>query len=290
MIYNFLDGITAQYFKKIGRRPNKHIASNFQLIKAVDFTKKLNLNQAKLAKEGAYVLDEYGARHAVYFFKNPFWFYSQHHEGRSTPKFHIIRCTTIKEYGINDFSAANTKEVTIRNANRNQGQREYTLKLSICGNCVREVNNPPMDTEVFFERLREKYEQQQEKTEDVKVNLNGYTLDWPLISKQFKQAREYTCESCKLQLEYDRRYMEVHHRDRNKTNNHPKNLQCLCKLCHAFQDTNHTNHAKKGRNRKELIQFVQRYYDQLQSLNNPFLERYNQIFSDFDNPSESYTQ
>jgi len=57
------------------------------------------------------------------------------------------------------------------------------------------------------------------------IVVNGY-------NRLMKRSIRY-CENCRVDLKYAGRYgWCVHHRDHDRTNNDPSNLQLLCKQCH----------------------------------------------------------
>jgi hypothetical protein len=57
------------------------------------------------------------------------------------------------------------------------------------------------------------------------------------------KLRGHKCESCKLEMWLKKKIpLEVHHKDRNKKNNTPENLQLICLNCH-FQ-TEHFRNRK----------------------------------------------
>ena len=65
---------------------------------------------------------------------------------------------------------------------------------------------------------------------------SGYHKNFKTWSKQYRNFRNYTCESCHIRLVgKDRYYLHTHHIDGNKANNHPRNFKALCIYCHAQQ-------------------------------------------------------
>lgn len=67
--------------------------------------------------------------------------------------------------------------------------------------------------------------------------LNLYTDDWPIISREVKRRRNYTCENCNIELKERemRKYLHCHHIHGDKTDNRLHQLMCLCIKCHAEQ-------------------------------------------------------
>jgi len=64
--------------------------------------------------------------------------------------------------------------------------------------------------------------------------VDRYIKDWPRISRSTRNARGWTCECCRVNLNKneDRKLLHVHHRNGVKTDNSDKNLEALCALCH----------------------------------------------------------
>lgn len=55
------------------------------------------------------------------------------------------------------------------------------------------------------------------------------------LKKHLIRDRNNTCENCNLStwMEHEIK-LEVHHKDGNRTNNNPENLQLLCPNCHSL--------------------------------------------------------
>lgn len=69
-------------------------------------------------------------------------------------------------------------------------------------------------------------------------DTNLYTEDWPIISKNLKNEKDWTCSFCNYQAknEFDKQNIHVHHKDRNPKNNDKENLVVLCANCHSKQE------------------------------------------------------
>lgn len=274
MLYDFLNGVTANFYHNRGFRPNITGEGDFYTIKDIDFIQYLKEGKAVITEKEAYVIGPNGVKYPVYFYKTNYYFFYNGGE-RGTPKFHIRKCDTITSFGDDAFSASNTKEAIIRNRNNRVGEREYSLSLSICANCVKGVTGrQARTTEAFYEELLNRNNNEQIAAQPIRVDLDGYPLDWPKISKGYRKAKKYICEKCKIGLSLDRSSLHVHHIDGVKTNCKQRNLECLCPLCHANADDHHYTKFQEDGIKEDLRRFVKKYSKELTELKNPYLRDY----------------
>lgn len=72
----------------------------------------------------------------------------------------------------------------------------------------------------------------------VAPNLEAnYPKNWSQIAQARKEYRKWQCELCSFRL-VDSGLIQVHHIDRDKSNNEKLNLQVLCAVCHGEQHRN----------------------------------------------------
>jgi len=63
--------------------------------------------------------------------------------------------------------------------------------------------------------------------------MSGYSDDWETIAWGAKEAAGFRCLRCSEAFEGDDlKFIGVHHKDYNKLNNDPSNLEVLCWPCH----------------------------------------------------------
>lgn len=100
-----------------------------------------------------------------------------------------------------------------------------------------------------------------EEPEIHEVDIFGYTRDWEEISRNYREAHNYTCERCGLHIDdiFDRQYIHCHHKDENKLNNRESNLECLCIRCHSEVNEYHKHNFTTGANRIILESFEEKY-------------------------------
>lgn len=64
----------------------------------------------------------------------------------------------------------------------------------------------------------------------------GYTSDWKEVSAQVRQAANYTCRKCQVNLSSEKQLLHVHHKNGVKSDNSGSNLEPLCADCHRKED------------------------------------------------------
>ena len=64
--------------------------------------------------------------------------------------------------------------------------------------------------------------------------LNQYPKDWNEVSARIRERSQWVCQRCALEFKdpRTRRWLQVHHRDGNRANSSPGNLEVLCLGCH----------------------------------------------------------
>ena len=67
--------------------------------------------------------------------------------------------------------------------------------------------------------------------------INEYPPNWNEISKAERERKHFKCEGCtkNLSKKEHRKFLHVHHRDGDKSNNQKNNLEVLCIKCHSKQ-------------------------------------------------------
>ena len=73
---------------------------------------------------------------------------------------------------------------------------------------------------------------------------SGYADDWQEISRNFRARKNYSCESCRVDLNAHKNLLHCHHIDGNKRNNSVTNLQALCADCHRKQPLHDNMYVK----------------------------------------------
>jgi hypothetical protein len=183
------------------------------------------------------------------------------------PRFHVFNCKTIQKFrDLGRFETAyvisNSKLVNVIDTSKDNLVLE-NQDLNLCGNCqaLKDLNFSTTSgfADMQVESEFNKYgAHNTQTTNDVEVDINGYTLDWQSISQATREAKRFTCEACNFVPPTPdfNRFMHIHHINHKKIDNRASNLQCLCIACHAKVDDSHRERFSKGDNLAQLNTFL----------------------------------
>jgi len=89
----------------------------------------------------------------------------------------------------------------------------------------------------FFSKFPQSLHSHKPSFTDETAPLDTYSPDWPMISERTRREALWKCSKCQCDLSAPRlrKYLEVHHIDGRRQNNHPRNLSVVCIACHAKQ-------------------------------------------------------
>ena len=224
-------------------------------------SEEVRLKEGKLefTDDGIYV-DDNGIKRQVFLYKRR---YKLQQYGK--PRYHVCKCSTIEEFLVNDrdipeYRSANVDTVKVLNWD-NFNKEEEVSNLPLCKNCAAKLYKyRNMDSSEFAEILRNAASAKEPPKTKVEVDVNGYTKDWQIISSSFREKHNYTCEKCKVQVSpLDSAFMNVHHKNGDKTDNRSSNLQCLCVKCHSEVDATHIHNFSTPSKRLLIKLFEEKY-------------------------------
>lgn len=207
---------------------------------------------------GIFYISDDGIKHQGFLYKTSFNF---EWKGQSRhPKFHVCQCEAINNFGREAYRFANAEPIKIYS--KNDHREKMVEHMELCGYCrsmlSQEVAHVKDSTD-FVEILRKAGEVKE--SESLELDLYGYVKDWEQISFAYRSTKSFTCERCGVKVDdgYDHQYMQTHHKNSNKTDNHETNLECLCIECHSQVDDTHRHNFSVGANCVLLADFIAKY-------------------------------
>lgn len=210
--------------------------------------------------DGIFVLGKDGKEYQVFLYKKD---YRLQQYGK--PRFHICKCEVIDDF-INSgrfkqhYVRANSEPVPVIDLDDSRKQKEIS-GLPLCKYCMNKISNIVALNSTHFIEILKTANENKDDQQGVETDIFGYTRDWDIISKDYREKHHYTCEKCGIKIEddYDKQYIHVHHVNGNKLNNEEENLKCLCLYCHAHVDDHHYKRLTKGANKISYYSFIDRY-------------------------------
>lgn len=174
-------------------------------------------------------------------------------------KFHLTKCSTISKAFQN---RRNSRYVV---SLRTDGQFKINLlddnvivkkdliePLKVCKNCLEQINykkykaRPYKIKQGIYEEFQ--LEQYFAMCRNTELNtglfrnannapLNIYNKNFDLKSKTTREKKNYECQNCGINMskQVHKKFAHVHHRDGDKSNDNPNNLEVLCIECHSDQ-------------------------------------------------------
>jgi hypothetical protein len=196
----------------------------------------------------------------------------------SEPKFHFADCATVGQMRENlrfgRFVIADHENGIFELRYVNSGRRDKK-RLRVCQNCLDRLNYKGFQLNMrpdarraavrdfsipdFFTAYPKTLHHSIPTYTDQTAPTNDYSPDFSLISRAYRQKRNWICETCAIPLSKDvlRRYLHVHHVNGLKNENHEANLKSVCVHCHALEPSH--GHVKAMRQYREFEATWQRW-------------------------------
>ncbi len=174
-------------------------------------------------------------------------------DGKKGNKFHVADCKTLQ----NMRSRGRFERYVVTNKLdglfhiegkdwKTGAQEEGEARLWVCQNCLKQLNYKganyggayeqarDFDIEEFFANYSSYFRYLPSRNAE-DGEQEGYAEDWREISRKYKEARDFSCEACGVDLTAHKNLLHVHHVNGVKSDNKPSNLRVLCLSCHREQ-------------------------------------------------------
>lgn len=172
-------------------------------------------------------------------------------------RYHVAECRTLermrKENRFGRYVVTTRTDgqfvVNLFRAGENKPFREsFVREMGVCKNCLTALDWKSytklrggskaecwqqFDPESFLQQYGSRVNALPTQTPE-SAPVNQYPDEWPEIARRVKERSHWTCDGCGVSLAEPRtrKWLHVHHRDGNKANSSPSNLQALCLDCH----------------------------------------------------------
>lgn len=192
-------------------------------------------------------------------------------DGSKGRRVHISFCQTLEEMRAQGrferYVVTRDHSEYFHITGRGYGSREQTAMtdLKVCKLCLRKLNYGgyavPGDRTVFyhfsFVRFFEQYDSFFPYHPSRKSGASeSYTQDWQQVSRSYREAQSYCCESCEVDLSQRPYLLHTHHINGVRSDNVKSNLQALCIDCHS-KAPGHDHMAVPHSTRQEVAQLRQ---------------------------------
>lgn len=135
-------------------------------------------------------------------------------------------------------------------------------ELKVCKNCLDHLDYKNYRNEnkanifnsfsqgEFFETYKSYFKQKPSRTAGVEGD-DAYSKDWESISYSIREASNWECVDCGVNLEENKTLLHTHHINGVKSDNRRRNLLALCLECHGKQP-DHQHMYMPGNQLREL--------------------------------------
>ena len=199
-------------------------------------------------------------------------------DGDSGRRFHVAYCRTLEDMRSKGryerYVATNDLSGEFYIAGYDYDSREPIngkTRLKVCKNCLSKLNYrragrtrdqivAEFDLKAFFATYQSSFPHMPSRRAG---QFDGqYTADWGEVARRYKETKNFTCESCHLDLRNALSLLHVHHINGVKTNNSPSNLKALCIQCHSQQpDHQHITISDENAQRIAELRWEQGWLD-----------------------------
>lgn len=263
MIFDFHKGKTAKRIKEITKAEIQRSSNYFfEPIMNIDYNKIVRKDKRFFYTKGqdTYLMFAYKRS-----YRTLHW--------NKLPRYHVCICKTREEYAGYTYASSMPVEVYCKDQNK---VLDELKQLQLCSNCISASQKGFYSLlargKPWFEYVLQYANSNAEIAN--RLQQNGYVIMWRQISEAVRERIGFKCEQCSINLNDEKYYLEVHHKDYNKKNNDISNLIALCVLCHATLDAPHLTNFKKESLKVEA--FINSYKNHIEQNNTNNLLKWNQ--------------
>lgn len=172
-------------------------------------------------------------------------------DGSVGKKFHIAHCKTLDDMKRRNrferYTVTNNQSGLFEIYGYDLDNRTHSgeTRLNVCKNCLKHLNYnnartanldsivKSFDIPAFFSTYSSLFKQ---LPKNIGQQHQGYSSDWQEVSVKVRQAANYTCRKCQVNLSTEKQLLHVHHKNGVKSDNSGSNLEPLCADCHRKED------------------------------------------------------
>ena len=193
-----------------------------------DLTREELSRYVEFTEEAAIYTDKNNHTWKGYVYKKYFSF------GKDKPRMHLYDCSTLINYGRGEYVFTNSDTIICYDtSNNNKECQVHNPKM--CRHCIRVRESIGWETYKDAKDFIKKVYKDKKPTEEYLINKWGYTKDWHHIRYDFVRKHNYKCDKCGIVFDspLDLQYLNVYHKNGDKSNNNEDNLICMCIKCYS---------------------------------------------------------
>ena len=162
--------------------------------------------------------------------------------GSSSYRYHLCNCKTIKSMiteGRGDRYVVTAREDGKFPVLTYDDRIERLTELGLCQNCIEILKAKGMYFQPFnlaeFYRRYQPDVRQTFKREELVRHKEEYAPNHDEVARAYRKKVENKCPACKVDCSSNPSLLELHHKNGNKNDNSPKNLEMICTSCHSIK-------------------------------------------------------
>lgn len=212
--------------------------SEWQVIRK-DLTREELSQFVEFSEEAAIYTDENNHQWKGYVYKKYFSF------SKDKPRMHLYDCSTLINYGRGEYVFTNSDTIICYDTS-NENKEHKVENPKMCRHCIKVRKSLGWQTYKDAKDFIKKIYNGKKPSEEYFINKWGYTKDWQDVRYSYIRNHNYKCEKCGIAFDspLDLQYLNVYHKNGDKSDNKEDNLICKCIGCYS-KDNNLTKTEKQ---------------------------------------------